>query len=248
MRSAGPSPEQLVLHAGVVERNGCFHDRATRRSVVYDRRVTSARRRDEIVLAHRLGRVRVEWEQVPRQIVGALLHDPRSRPWRVLARSFRRRHPATAGAVVRDVAAAALLPIAITSVGFLGVAGTVVLLVGEHRLVLLAALLGTLICGGSIIAHESAHLVVMRIAERDGAIGAVEHSWLNVWIVAPTLTGWSRRATALAGPFAGAATAAAAALLGAPRWICVVLGAVHVVNLLPSAPDGRLLFERDTVA
>jgi hypothetical protein len=243
--AAGLSPEQLVLHPGVVERDGRFHDHATRRTLVDDVTYTGSPRRDEIILAHRLGRFRVARRQIPELLFAAVLRTPRIGPWRVLGSTFRRRYPATTVGVVWEVAAASALPTAIMFLGFLALGGTVSLLVGSADVVLIAAVVGTLVCSSSLIVHESAHLIVMRAAERDMTVGAVEHSWLNVWIVGPTLRGWSRRLTALAGPVAGLAAVSTASLLGSPRWICVCLGFVHAVNLLPIAPDGELLLQRD---
>ena len=198
--AVGLSPEQLVLHPGVVERDGYFHDHATRRTLAYDPTGTRSRPRDEVIIAHRLGRFRIVRRQVPELVFAALLSRPRSRPWRVLGRSFRRRYPATSLAVVRQVAVAAALPTALMFMGFLALGGSVALVVGGAGASLFAAAVGTLVCATSLVAHESAHLVVMRIVERDRTVGAVEHSWLNVWIVAPPLRGWKRRLTALGGP------------------------------------------------
>jgi hypothetical protein len=82
------------------------------------------------------------------------------------------------------------------------------------------------------------------MVERDRGIGAVAHSWATVWIVGPPdLTRRRRQLVAAAGPAAGVSWCVAL-LSVAPAWICVSFAAVHLVSLLPLAPDGRLVFDR----
>src|SRR5262249_35637048 len=107
--------------------------------------------------------------------------------------------------------------------------------------VIFAALLSAT-CWASMITHEVAHLVFIRALEGDSSIGAVVHSWLNVWIVGPRLSPARRRLVAAAGPITGITTCVIMGFIGVPQLICVGVAVIHLANLLPSAPDGQALF------
>jgi hypothetical protein len=94
----------------------------------------------------------------------------------------------------------------------------------------------------SLVAHEWAHLVVLRGLCRDRAVGAVHHTWWNVWVVGPALARRPQRLVALVGPLCGAAVASLALVVDVAPWACLAVALAHLVNLGPTAPDGRLLW------
>ena len=106
---------------------------------------------------------------------------------------------------------------------------------------LAAAGWGTLVWWLSLAAHEGAHLLVLRLADRDRSAGALMSTRLSVWVIAPPLPPGPTAAVAIAGPLAGAAACAGLALVGVTEWICWGGALAHLANLAPFAPDGRAL-------
>lgn len=227
-----------LLHPGVTIRSGTLHDAATRREGV----PLDVGSRDAEVLGRGFGYVPRDRLGVPGLVAAAVVGRSVA-PFRVLEMSFRRRRPGPRVlSVLLAVAAAARLP-AVAMVLVTGVPALVLgLAVGEGGTLLPLAGTAVVVLWTSLVAHEAAHLLTLRRIEQDHGIGAVAHSWTTVWIVCPALSTAHGRLVALAGPVAGISVSAALGCLGAPTWICVVVGAVHLANLLPSAPDGRLVF------
>lgn len=196
----------------------------------------------DVLLRRRLAYVTVG----PPEAAALLLRAARRRQpalCRSLTLGFRRRWPRP-GLLPEVVAVsrAAVLPAALSAAMILGCAGVVGVLVGAPAVALGAAGTGAAVVVASLVAHESAHLVVLRLLGGDRGAGAVAHSWLDVWVVGPDLPDRVRRLTAVAGPAVGAGACLGAAALGAAGWVCALVGVVHVANLLPAAPDGRSLF------
>jgi hypothetical protein len=157
--------------------------------------------------------------------------------------SFRRYHaPGSAVCAVAAVLAAAVVPALVITVGFGTLATVAGLLAGDLRTTWLAAAVGVPILIVTLVLHESAHLIVMRSVVGDGRVGAVAHSWTDVWVVGPALTPRGRRITAGVGPLAGAGSAVALLALGATPWICWLVATAHISNLLPVFADGRALW------
>jgi len=177
------------------------------------------------------------------QLLLAALRQRSLAPVRALRMGFARRH-AQGGAltVTRHVLMAARLPVLVMVLGIGGVALATGALTGDLATPLTAAAWGVLACALSMVCHESAHLLTLRSLTRDHAAGAIEHSWVIVWIVAPAGHSPAQRVTALAGPLAGTLACVVLAYAGVELWICWVVGIVHLVNLLPLLPDGRMLF------
>jgi hypothetical protein len=124
---------------------------------------------------------------------------------------------------------------------FFGVGGAAALATGIYDEPLSAAVAGFSTCLCSLVIHESAHLMTLRVLLRDGTAGHVNHSLANVWITGPRMHGIQNIATAVAGPTLGSACCLLFLLAGTAGWIAVPLAAVHLVNLLPVFPDGRML-------
>jgi hypothetical protein len=166
-------------------------------------------------------------------------------PARAVRLGFTRRY-AQGGVptVIWEVLMAARLPVAVMVVGIGGVALLAGLLAGDPATPLRAGAWGVLVCAVSMVCHESAHLLTLRALARDRALGAIEHSWVNVWIVGPVRGGGRRRLTALAGPLAGVVACAALGIAGVEAWICWAVAVAHAANLFPLAPDGRAVFGR----
>jgi hypothetical protein len=146
----------------------------------------------------------------------------------------------TAGALL-SVARAALLPAAAVAVLFFGTGGAAALATGFYGEPLSAAATGFAVCLCSLLVHEAAHLIVLRLVLRDRTAGEANHSLANLWITGPRMTGAQNVATAAAGPLSGALCCGVFLLAGAPGWIVLPLAAVHAANLLPVFPDGRML-------
>jgi hypothetical protein len=124
---------------------------------------------------------------------------------------------------------------------FFGAGGGAGLATGFYAEPLLAAALGFSTCLCSLVVHESAHLVALRLLLRNGAAGRANYSLANVWITGPRMGGMQNIATAAAGPLFGAACCWLFMLAGIPDWIGLPLAAVHLANLIPPFPDGRML-------
>lgn len=146
----------------------------------------------------------------------------------------------TAGALL-SVARAAVLPAVAVAVLFFGAGGAAALATGFYGEPLTAAAAGFVTCFCSLLVHEAAHLVVLRLLLRDRKAGEANHSLVNVWITGPRMRGVQNVATAAAGPLSGAACCGVLLLAGFPGWIVLPLAAVHAANLLPVFPDGRML-------
>jgi len=146
----------------------------------------------------------------------------------------------TAGALL-SVARAAVLPAVAVAVLFFGAGGAAALATGFYGEPLTAAGAGFAACLCSLLVHEAAHLVVLRLVLRDRNAGEANHSLANVWVTGPRMLGAQNVATAAAGPVSGAACCGMFLLAGAPAWIVLPLAAVHAANLLPLFPDGRML-------
>lgn len=134
----------------------------------------------------------------------AVLRQRSLAPIRALRLGFARRHAqGSALTVPWHVLMAARLPVLFMALGI----GVVALLagasVGDPLTPLTAAAWGVLVCAVSMVCHESAHLLTLRMLARDRTAGAIEHSWINVWVVGPAGRPGMLRATALAGPLAG---------------------------------------------
>jgi hypothetical protein len=164
-------------------------------------------------------------------------------PLRALRLGFHRRHPPGRGAAaVAAVTMAARLPVALMAL-LVTVPALAVGLAFDVAGAAVQVAVGATATGlVSLVAHESAHLVAVRLVTGDRAAGAIAHSWTTVWIVGPPLHGAARRLAALAGPPAGALAAAGCAGTGVPPWVCAAYAAVHLANLAPAAPDGRMVF------
>lgn len=226
------------LHPGVDVTSDGIRDVATRRCCARP----APERWDEEIVASGLGRA----PATGGNRVVLLLAAVRRRsvaPLAAISIGFRRRWPeASTPAVVLAVAGAARLPLVAMVLLFGLPAGVLAAVFGDLPLLGGAAATAVLVFWVSLVAHESAHLVVLRRVERDQLAGAVAHSWTAVWIVAPRLAPARGRIVALAGPAAGSLTAAAAGFVGATAWICAAAVVVHLASLLPTAPDGRVLF------
>jgi hypothetical protein len=226
----------VALHDGVDVADGLARDRATRRTI----RLSHADA-GPVLLGHGLARLDLPVSAVLRACLGGRTYWP----VRLVRQVFRRRLPGRGVlAVVRSVGSAAALPAMAIAVLFLGSALTVGLLAGAVGELLGPAILGIATMWVSLIAHESAHLLVLRAVEHDHTIGAVAHSIANVWIITPPMTPTCVQRVAVAGPLAGAAVCGVAGMAGAPLWLWAALAATHLANLLPWAPDGRALLAR----
>lgn len=144
------------------------------------------------------------------------------------------------GALLSVVCATAL-PGAIMAALFFGAGGAAALATGIYAEPLSAATAGFSVCLCSLVMHETAHLVALRVLISDGTAGCVNYSFANVWVAGPGMYGIQNIATAAAGPTLGAACCLMFMLAGTPSWIVLPLTAVHLVNLLPVFPDGRML-------
>lgn len=144
--------------------------------------------------------------------------------------------------MVACVAAASLLPICVMAGGFTAAAVLTGLVVGALATTLTAAAVATAVCGVSLVCHESAHLIALRVLTRGQVSGAVEHSWANVWVVAPDLAFPVRNLVGLAGPLAGMTFCWLVSVVGAASWICWLVGVVHAANLVPLTPDGAAIW------
>jgi hypothetical protein len=134
-----------------------------------------------------------------------------------------------------------VLPAAAVAVLFFGAGAAAALATGFYGEPLSAAGTGFATCLCSLVVHEAAHLIVLRLVLRDQTAGEANHSLANVWITGPQMRGAQNVATAAAGPLSGAACCIVFLLAGAPGWIILPLAAVHAANLLPVFPDGRML-------
>lgn len=229
-------PIAVLPHDGVHLSDGFVSDRATRRAVPIPQGDP-----DAALLVGGFGHVR-RTRGALAAVLRLCLIGQTLRPLRWIPLSFRRRHPGRGlVAVVGAVAKAALLPAAAMSLVFVTPALVAGLLVGSADLVSVGVL-GAVVGSVSLVAHESAHLLVLRALERDHTVGAVAHSFANVWVVAPPLPPRRARCVALAGPLAGLAVCCMADLVDAPSWLWMGIGVVHVANLLPWAPDGRAVW------
>jgi hypothetical protein len=231
-----------AVHPGVTVRTGYTVDAARRLTLD-----TAPAAGDPDLVAASLiatGCARLEHSAADRMhLLLAVLAERSLAPIRALRLGFARRH-AQGGAptVVWHVLMAARLPILAMALGIGGVALVTGLLTGELVTPLSASAWAVLSCAVSIICHESAHLLALRTLARDRTIGAIEHSWLSVWIVGPAGCDRAQRVTALAGPLAGMLACVALAYAGVAGWICWMVGFVHAANLFPLAPDGRIVF------
>lgn len=124
---------------------------------------------------------------------------------------------------------------------FFGVGGAAALATGIYDEPLVAALAGFLVCIFSLAVHETAHLVILRLVVKDREAGHVRFSLANVWISAPRMSGIQNISTAAAGPVFGSLTCLGFLAMGVPAWISAPLAAVHLLNLLPLFPDGRMI-------
>jgi hypothetical protein len=163
-------------------------------------------------------------------------------PWRMLRFGFRRRipGPSLSGVVLAACVSSRLPAIGMLAI-FLAPAMAFGFMSGSFGKFTAFAMYATCTCWASMLTHEIAHLVMIRVVERDQSVGAIVHSWLNVWIVGPALAPWRRRMVAIIGPLAGVAACFVLGLVGVPRFIWLGIAVIHLMNLLPAAPDGRAL-------
>ena len=124
-----------------------------------------------------------------------------------------------------------------------GVALVAGLLVGDLATPLAVAGWGIIVTWSSLALHEWGHVLAHRLggAARRGE-GLVCGEWSGVWVSLPATGPVHSRLTALAGPLVGAALCGLWLLAGAPAWIAGVVALVHLGNLVPAFPDGRILF------
>lgn len=238
------TPVRHVIHPGVSVGPGRAFDSARR--VTLD---TGDADSDADLVAAALiagGCARLDQSTAERtQLLLAVLRERSLAPVRALRLGFARRH-AQGGALTIPwhVLMAVRLPVLVMTLGIGGVALVAGILTGELASPLIAAAWAVLACAVSIVCHEAAHLLALRALAGDRTVGAIEHSWVNVWIVGPTLGDWVQRVAALAGPLAGMMACVALAYTGVEEWICWAVGIVHAANLFPLAPDGRIVFRR----
>lgn len=91
----------------------------------------------------------------------------------------------------------------------------------------------------SMVVHELAHVAAARPSDDDS--WDLEVRWTGLSVVGPAQAIGIR--SALAGPLAGAAVTLVGAAAGLSAWVTVPLVALHLVNLTPICPDGRVLAE-----
>lgn len=164
-------------------------------------------------------------------------------PWKMIRYGFRRRVPDAAFyKVLLATCAAGRIPAISMLMVFVVPAVFFGAWWGSTSKILTFAILGAVTCWVSVISHEVAHLVAIRSLERDTSIGAIVHTWLNVQILGPQLSPGHRRLVAAAGPIMGISTSLTLNLVGIPHLICLGVAGMHLVNFVPSAPDGRALF------
>ncbi len=89
------------------------------------------------------------------------------------------------------------------------------------------------------IAHEAAHLVVVR-AMLGREAGSVEAGLFGVSVRVPAMRPWGKLSVSVAGPLVGGAVAGILMLTPIHTTIAGVVVMCHLVNLLPFFPDGRL--------
>jgi hypothetical protein len=230
---------RVRLHDGVVLAGRTAHDSA-RRSVLELPEERGAAR-DAALLRERYARLELGAPEVVALVRATASRRSRA-PLALLRHGFRRRRAlAPAPGVLAHALLAALLPgmavallMLVAGVGigsFAGAAGT-----GAA-----AAASGALVWWLSIAVHETGHLVALRAVTSDRSLGAIEHSWVNVWIVGPRLPHRQAAWVALAGPVAGAAACFCLLVAGVPDWICWLAAVAHLANLGPFAADGRQL-------
>ena len=221
---------RLRLHDGVVvEDDGTVRDAA--------RRSSHAGADGPALLVHGYAALDLTTRERAALVLAAAATRSRA-PLGVLRHAFRRRHAQGPPPVAFAQALLAGAVPAVVVTALLVAAGAAIgALVGASADGVRAGALGALAWWLSMAAHEDGHLLALRAVERDRRLGALEHSWLNVWVVAPVRPS---ALVAVAGPLAGAtACVALAPLLGG--WIPWLGAALHLANLAPFAPDGRAL-------
>lgn len=124
-----------------------------------------------------------------------------------------------------------------------GVALVAGLLVGDLATPLAAAAWAIAITWSSMALHEWGHVLVHRLGgHAHRGEGIVCGEWSGVWVSLPATGPVHSRLTAASGPLLGAALCAGWFVVGAPGWIAAAVALVHLGNLVPAFPDGRILF------
>ncbi|WBQ04207.1 hypothetical protein [Kribbella sp. CA-293567] len=136
---------------------------------------------------------------------------------------------------------AAVRPVTAVATFTLGVAGIAGLLAGDLRTPLVAACHLVLVVGISLVAHESAHILLLRSPRDRRVAGVVHGSWTQVWVECPQLSRRWAIAVATAGPVMGALSCYALTFTGLRTPICWAVAVVHLANLLPFVGDGKVV-------
>lgn len=99
-----------------------------------------------------------------------------------------------------------------------------------------------LLCLASLYCHEAAHLTALRFLTGDRRQGNVKSSWTQLWVIGATpLTPIRTMAVASLGPVSGAASALLPLAWGFHSLPCFLLAALHLSNLMPFFPDGKVI-------
>lgn len=145
------------------------------------------------------------------------------------------------GGALVTVLCAARYPLVTMAGMFLAASVVTGALAGDFRTPAFVGALGFVAASTSLIVHEAAHLIALRLLSRDLSAGHVHYSTTEVWVVGQAPAGLGTVLVAISGPATGAAYLVAATLIGMPTWIAVSLALIHLVNLLPWFPDGKQL-------
>jgi hypothetical protein len=231
----------LVLHPGVRVTDGVATD-VVRGVVIPLARDGAAPSTPEVaLLAERCARLKLTWSDARPMLAGCVQRRSLL-PLTTLKYTGRRIYPRPGLLAVLPGALAATARPAVLTGLFLAVVATVAgLAVGDVGTPLRAAGAGAAVWWMSYAAHEAAHLWWVRVLSRDRSRGAFEVSWLQVCTVAPPMKGARGRVVAFCGPVAGAAACTVLAFTDVAAWLCVLGVVAHLGNLLPFAPDGKML-------
>ena len=229
-----------MLHRGVSVAGGVATDAARGVAVVVSGDGAPAGPPEVTLLAEQCARLRLSSADLL-SIVARCLRRRTLAPLRGLRCRGRRVYPRPGLAAVYPGAVLATAKSALLVGLFaVAVAAAAGLAVAQPGPPLRAALVGTAVWWVSYAAHEGTHLWLVRMFS-GGRRGAFASSWAKVWTVGPLLPVPAQRLVALGGPVCGALACLLLALSGVDAWICVLGGVVHASNLLPFAPDGRLV-------
>lgn len=234
------------MHGGVrLGADGSIWDPVTRIALAPGSLADPARPEDWVALAGgQLARVLVEWRDV-RAVLASCRGVRSTVPLRALVRAMRLRCEIPGTFIRGGLSVLRWTLVPATFVGTLMVAVALVAggAVGAPEVALQAAGIAAISWWLSTAVHEYAHLWVMRLTFRDTSVGAITFCGPSVSVVGPAVAGPQAALIAVAGPLIGSSVCIALvpAVSQQMNWIPILLALVHLSNLLPVAPDGRLL-------